>query len=79
MAFRARLSLTWLETRENPSVPGADPYAGNEIPSTDPVPPPPSTDPVLLAEAAVIAGVTIPPETPPAPPPDTTYLLYQLP
>jgi hypothetical protein len=78
MAFRARLSLLALETRENPSVPGLDPIGGEAPPPVDPPAPPPS-DPVLLAEAAVIAGVTIPPETPPAPPPDNTANLYPIP
>ena len=79
MAFRARLSLLALETRENPSVPGLDPIGGDTTVPLDPVPPPPSTDPVAMAEAAAIAGVTIPPTTPPAPPPDNTATLYQLP
>jgi hypothetical protein len=79
MTFRARLSLLSLETRENPSVPGIDPYGGEVPAPTGPVSPPPATDPVALAEAAVIAGVTIPPTTPPAPPPDNTATLYLLP
>ena len=55
MTFRARLSLTWLEARENPSTPTADPYGGEAPP---PVDPPPPTDPALTAEDACVAGAT---------------------
>jgi hypothetical protein len=77
MCFRARLFLTSLETRENPSTPTADPFGGDAPPPSDP--PPAPTTPVQTAEDACIAGVTLPPTTPPAPPVDTTHLLYQLP
>jgi len=66
MTFRARLSLTALETRENPSVPTVDPVGGTAPPPTDPLPPPPPTNPAAMAEAAAAAGAALPPP-PPAP------------
>lgn len=66
MTFRARLSLTALEARENPSVPTVDPFGGTAPPPADPstvvLPPLPTpTDPAAVAEAAAIAGATLTP------------------
>jgi hypothetical protein len=88
MTFRAHLSLFALETRENPSVPGLDPYVVGGPAPTDPTAAAPgtdnTTDATALAQAAVIAGVTQAPATPApaapvAQPVDTTNLLYLTP
>ena len=67
MTFRARLSLTSLEARENPSVPTVDPTGGTAPPPTEP---PPPTDPVQLAIDAAAAGAAAGAPTTPPPPID---------
>lgn len=66
MTFRFRPALTPLESRENPSVPGIDPFGGAAPAPVDPTPPPTTTDPVILQTAidAVIAGAGSAPTTP---------------
>ena len=80
MSFRARLSLTALEARENPSVPTLDPFGGTAPPPTDPVtltavP----TDPAAVAEAAALAGVTFAPIPPPVDPLLGNNTIYNVP
>ena len=57
MNFRARLSLFALETRENPSVPGLDPFGGEAPAPIDP-PGAGAVDPVQIAIDAAIAGAS---------------------
>ena len=79
MTFRARLSLTTLEARENPSVPTVDPVGGGAPPPTDPLPPPPPTDPVQLAIDSCVAGATTPTTTTTTDPLLGTNTVYKVP
>lgn len=70
MSFRFRPALTWLESRENPSTPTADPFGGAVPPPADPTPAPPPADSSLVqiminaAAAAASSASTTPPATP---------------
>jgi hypothetical protein len=75
--FRARLSLFALEARENPSVPGADPYGGDAPPPVDP--PPPPVDPVQQAIDAAAAGASVPTTPPPVDPLLGDNSVYKIP
>ncbi|MBN9122975.1 MAG: hypothetical protein J0I06_28200 [Planctomycetes bacterium] len=67
MIFRARLSLTSLESRENPSTPTVDPIGGIDPAPTDPVVTAPAdpapADPTTTAVDAAAAGATLPDAT----------------
>jgi len=75
--FRFRPTLTPLEARENPSVPGLDPFGGVAPAPVDP--PAVPFDPAQIAIDAVIAGAASVPPTTPLVPADGINSVYKIP